>query len=467
MKTKKTIFITIFEGVEVKNILRTPIFDNLLIDKAVHVVLITKSQQKIDYYSKEFSNYLNMGRISFELVEWKSTARFDNFFSKLKFVLLRTKTTDLKRKMVSDHEGKYLQYYSGKILNFTLAWPIVRRLVRYLDFKLIKENIYIDLFNKYNPDLVFAAHLFDEPEIGLIREAKKRNIKTIGYINSWDKVTSRCILRLLPDKAIVFNEIVKQELLDFNEMNSEDIFVSGLPQYDYFYNYSLLHDSEKISREDFFNRISIPSNKELIVYASMGRAFSSSDWDMIDYLYDLIEIKKGLIKDCALLVRFQPNDFVDEIEIKKRPYLKYDQPGIRFGAKRGVDWDMNNSDLEHLYATLDHMSLLVCYASSISIDAAVFDKPVININFEIKKNDSLLKSPTQYYNSYHYKKALNTNAIDLVSNKEETVVSINKYLIDPKIKSQERSKLVLEQCTYKDGKSGKRIADFILNYLNK
>lgn len=463
MSNQKTIFITIFEGVEVKNILRTPIFDNLLLDKSIHIVLITKSQQKIDYYGKEFSEYLNSGRISFELVEWKSTARFDNFFSKLKFVLLRTKTTDLKRKMVSDHEGKYLQYYSGKILNFILAWPIIRRLARYLDFKLVKENIYSDLFNKYNPDLVFAAHLFDEPEIGLIREAKKRNIKTIGYINSWDKVTSRCILRLLPDKAIVFNNIVKQELLDFNEMSSENIFISGLPQYDYFYE----KPEQYPSRNEFFNRISAPVDKELIVYASMGRAFSSSDWDMIDYLYDLIEVKRGLVKDCALLVRFQPNDFVDEVEIKKRPYLKYDQPGIRFGAKRGVDWDMNDNDLRNLYATLSHMSLLVCYASSISIDAAVFDKPVININFEIKKNDSLLKSPTQYYNSYHYKKALDTNAIDLVSNKEEMVESINKYLTDPKIKSQERSKLVLEQCTYKDGKSGKRIADFILNYLNK
>ncbi len=457
MKDIKTIFITIFEGVEVKNILRTPILDNLLKRQDLRIVLFTKSQQKIDYYSKEFAD----PRISFELVEWKSQSAIDRFFAKLKFVLLRTPTTNMKRKMVCEYEGKYIQYYSGRILNFILAWPIIRKIARYLDFILVKDNTYSKYFDKYNPDLVFLAHLFDEPEINLLREAKKRRVKTIGYINSWDKVTSRCILRLLPDKAIVFNNIVKGEMIRHNEMKEKDIFVSGLPQYDYFY----YDESNFLNRNDFFNKISISPDKELLVYASMGRAFSTSDWDMIDFLYNLVETKSKLVKDCALLVRFQPNDFVDEVEIKKRPYLKYDQPGIRFGSKRGVDWDMNEADLSHLYATLNHMSILVCYASSISVDAAVFDKPVININYEIKENNIMLKSPTQHYNSEHYGNALKTGAIDLVNSEKELIETINKYLTNSSIKSTERKKLVDEQCTFTDGQSGARIANFILNLI--
>lgn len=461
----KTIFITIFEGVEVKNILRTSVLENLLLNKDIRIVLFTKSKQKVDYYSNEF----NDSRIIFEFVEWKSNSKINHFFSKLKFVLLRTDTTNLKRKMVCDYEGKYLQYYLGMILNFILAWSVVRKVARFFDFLLVKEDLYSKYFDKYKPDLVFLAHLFDEPEISLLRETKKRNVKSVGYINSWDKVTSRCILRLLPDKAIVFNNIVKNELIRFNEMKDSNIFISGLPQYDYFYN----SPNNFLNREDFFKKNSISPEKQLIVYASMGRAFSSSDWDMIDFLYDLIEIKKGskndsikLVKDCALLVRFQPNDFIDEVEIKKRPYLKYDQPGIRFGSKRGVDWDMNKSDLDHLYATLYHMSVLVCYASSISIDAAVFDKPVINIDYEIRKNNVMLKSPTQYYNSLHYKNALNTDAIDLVKNEKELIDSINSYLNNPYKKTEERKRLIKEQCTFADGKSGKRISDYLLSLIN-
>ena len=140
----KTIFIIIFEGVEVKSILRTPSLENLLFNKDIRIVLFTKSQQKVDYYKNEF----NDPRIVFEFVEQKSIPMFDSFFSKMKFTLLRTETTNLKRKMVSDYEGRFFGYYFGKVSNYILAWSLIRKIVRYLDFLLIKDNTYSEYFDK-------------------------------------------------------------------------------------------------------------------------------------------------------------------------------------------------------------------------------------------------------------------------------------------------------------------------------
>ena len=452
----RTIFITIFEGVEVKNILRTPILKNLLKSNDIRIVLFTKSQEKVDYYKKEFTD----PRLIFEVVENTPPSGLDSFFAKLKFVLLRTESTDLKRKMVSQYEHQGLKYYSGKIINFLLAWPFVRKIARFCDYVFVRNHTYSKYFDKYKPNLVFLAHLFDEPEVNLLREAKRRRVKSVGFINSWDKVTSRAMMRLLPNKSIVFNEIVKKELIKYDEMKEKDIFVSGLPQYDY------LFDNQFISREMFCSIKNLDPKKEIIVYATMGRAFSTTDWDIIDFLEDLTKNNK-LKKPSQLLVRFQPNDFFDKEEVEKRPWLKYDQPGIRFSSKRGVDWDMDFKDLDHLKNTLHHMALVISYASSIGIDAAVYDKPIINIDFEIKKNDYLLKSPTQYYATAHYKKALKTGAINLVKSKEEMISIINEYLENPKSKSEERKKLVADQCTYTDGKSGERIAEFLINEMQK
>lgn len=450
----KTIFITIFEGVEVKNILRTPIIINLLKGGNVRLVFLTKSEQKVEYYKKEFPN----PNFIFEVVQWQSKSLVDKFFSKTKFTLLRTESTNLKRKLVAEYEGKIIHYYIGLAANYLIAWPYIRRITRFLDYSLVKDTTYQIYFEKYKPDLVFLAHLFDDPEIALLREAKRRKVPSVGFVNSWDKVTSRAIMRLLPDKIIVFNDIVRNEVMKYNEMKSEDIFISGLPQYDFFYT------TTPSSREEFFKKINCNKEKKLIVYAVMGRAFSSSDWDMIDFLSELIKNGK-LHYECELLVRFQPNDFIDTEEIKKRPYLTYDNPGIRFGTKRGVDWDMNEQDLLHLRDTLFHMSLLICYASSLSVDAAVFDKPVININFEIKENDKLIKSPTQYYHSTHYKNALNTGGIRLVNNKDNLIETINSYLENPHLESIERKNLVKEQTMFTDGQSGERIAHFLLQQI--
>jgi len=136
-----------------------------------------------------------------------------------------------------------------------------------------------------------------------------------------------------------------------------------------------------------------------------------------------------------------------------------------FSEERGIDWDLNFDDLRHLKNTLYHMSLIVCYASSISVDAAIFDKPVININFEIRPNELMVKSPTQFYRMTHYKKALETGGIKMAESSEKLLEWINRYINNPEVDREGRGRLVREQCQFTDGKSGERIGNFILENI--
>lgn len=449
----KTIFITIFQGVEAKNILRTDIARILLADPDIRLVCLTDSEAKASFYRKEFSHE----RILYEVVPRPSSRGLDSFFLWLKFQMLRTETTALRRTMRYEDKKNPFFYYGGFFLNWFFARPFFLRCARFLDFYLVKNNTFDRYFDAYKPSGVFMAHLFDELEIHLLRAAKKRGIRTIGFINSWDKVTARSIIRLLPNALIVFNDIVKQELMRHDAVNATDVFISGIPQYDPYFKKAYG------SREDFFKKIGVDSQKKLIVYAPMGKAFSGSDWDMIDMLYE--QNKGGVLgSDVAILIRFQPNDFIQEEELKKRPWLLYDYPGIRFSAKRGVDWDMSSHDLQHLANTLAHMSLLVCYASSMSIDAAALDKPVINIDFELRKMP-LAKSPTQFYRMEHYKNAIRSGGIRFVREEHELVGWMRRYLEHPELDKEGRKRLVQEQCFYTDGESGKRIGNFILSFF--
>lgn len=437
--------------------MRTSVVSDFLSDPKVRVVLFTKNNERVEYYKKEFSN----PRMIYEVVRHPKSDWIDKIFQKLKFVLLRTETTDLRRQMVYEERKNLLLYYGGLFLNRLLARPAVRRIVRAMDLRLVWDNTYARHFDIYKPDIIFCAHLFDEPEIHLLREARKRGIKSVGFINSWDKVTARCILRLLPDKVVVFNNIVKKEMMDYNEMKEENIFVSGLPQYDIYVN---LNPGK---REDFYKNLNIkPSVKRVIVYAPDGKYSAKADGAMIDLLRSFIE--KSLIpEDVELLVRFQPNDIVNMEEIRKRPWLVYDIPGIRFSQERGIDWDMNARDHQQLLNTLFHSSLLICYTSSLSIDSAVFGKPVININFQLNQAEKFSQSPIRYYQMAHYKNALNTGGIRVVKSVAELLEWINFYLENSGLDKEKRERLVQEQCWKVDGKSGRRISSFVLDYLYK
>jgi hypothetical protein len=447
-----TIFISAFQGVEIKNILRTPILTTILSSSNVRLVIFTKNHDRVRYLEEQFKDE----RIEYIAVKIPEPKGIDAFFARLKFTLLRTPSTDLKRRLVYEaHVVGQVSYMTGRFINLVLANRAVRSVFRFLDKLVIGNRYYSRYFAYYRPSLVFLAHIFDESEIDLLREARRRRITTVGFINSWDKLSIRGALRLLTDYFVVFNHIVKKELVDLGYAPEKRIFVGGIPQYDH---YAL---PATVSRSAFMQRLGFSETSRLLVYASMGRTFSDSDWLIIDKLHELN--KAQIFGPCVeILVRFQPNDFIDERELKARPELVYDYPGTRFTAKRGIDWDMNKSDLEHLRNTLTHMDVLLSYASSIVVDAAFYDKPIINIDFELIKFVDPRKSPTRYYAMDHYSKALATGAIKMAGSESALIEAVKGYLNEPSLDRDARARLVREQCVYTDGRCGKRIGDFLL-----
>lgn len=449
----KTVFITLFQGTEAKNILRTNIYKNLIQNENIKLVLFTKTKERAEYYAKEFSH----PRVVYEAISSYWPKGWDMVFSKLKFFTLRTKTTKLRRKMVLEERKNYPVYFLSTLLNLFLSLRPARKIIRELDWLLVRDKTFRSYFEKYKPDAVFMAHLFDDLETNMLREARRQKVKTVGFINSWDKLTARNPLRLLPEKLVVFNETVKEEALRYADMKENNIVITGLPQYDIYTN------REPLKRAEFFAKKNLDPAKKLIVYAPMGKTFSNTDWDIVDLIEE--SINKDNIKNAQLLVRFQPNDFFDKEELAKHPDLIYDWPGKRFSKTRGVDWDMDFEDIKHLHDTLANLDVLVCYASSMSIDAAVFGKPVININFEINPSEIMLKSPTHFYGMTHYANAIKTGGINMPKSKEELINAINEYLENPEKDKEKRQELVRQQAWKTDGKAGERIANVILSEI--
>ncbi len=449
----RTIFVTIFQGAEAKNILRTDIYKHLIANPELRLVFLASNQDRIDYYRKEF----NAPNVVYEIAEMGKMGFWNRLFSNLKFHLLNTETADLRREMILEETHNQRRYRLSRLVNKIFARPLIRKIVRLLDYFLVRDQFFAALFDKYRPSLVFCAHLFDDQETQLLREAKRRGIKTIGFVNSWDKMTARGIMRLLPDQLIVFNELVKDEAMRYADMPTRKIIVAGIPQYDWHVNY------QPLSKGEFFRKKNLDVSKKLVVYAPMGKTFSNSDWDIIDLLHTWMV--DGQVRSAQLLVRFQPNDFFDEAEMQKRPWLIYDRPGIRFSKERGVDWDMSFNDIRGLTDTLTNADLFICYASSMSVDAAIFDKPVINIDFEVRPKELMSKSPTYFYKMTHYAKAARTGGIRYPKSKEEFLKDINDYLDNPKLDDLGRHKLVGEQCWKLDGHSSERVAKVILENL--
>ena len=76
-----TIFIPIFQGVEVKNILRTDIYKNLIKQPNVRIVLFIGTKDKADHYGREFFHE----RVNYEVVLNQPQTLWDKLMGFLKF----------------------------------------------------------------------------------------------------------------------------------------------------------------------------------------------------------------------------------------------------------------------------------------------------------------------------------------------------------------------------------------------
>ena len=122
-----------------------------------------------------------------------------------------------------------------------------------------RERPYKHLFDKYKPDLVFVPDCHSIQDLGVLREAKRKKIKSLGMPASWDHFVKR-YEPVKPDHLMVWNKPVKIEALTLQGYKPENVDVVGSPYYDLFVNKDIYWSREEFCKKfDFDPNISLAS----------------------------------------------------------------------------------------------------------------------------------------------------------------------------------------------------------------
>jgi hypothetical protein len=127
----------------------------------------------------------------------------------------------------------------------------------------------------------------------------------------------------------------------------------------------------------------------------------------------------------------------------------------------GLAADYTPDGTAHIAQLLDASAVTINVASSISIDAAIFDSPIVNLRFDAEPGRPYLKSVRRQYDTDHYKQVLATGAVRLADSPEQLIDEVNRYLTDPSHERTERAGLIRTLCYRADGQAGARVAEAI------
>ncbi len=447
----KTILIVISKDIIRRNILDTNFWATFVGQNKDNRIILLVEEGKKKYFEKNFSDK-NV------FVEEYNRKPY-NGLAKLVIFLVRTgirshSVTLYRKRAWRRGTASFFSSVLKGMISFTLArFKWYKKVVRFFVLKLHVPKEIKDVFDKYCFDVVFTPSLIDVDFDTLVAvEAKKRKIRLVGMVRSWDNLNNHGLLTVVPDRFIVQNVWLKECAEKFQAIKKDFIKdIIGLPHYDLYSNIS----SYIKPKDMFFKELDLDPSKKLILLG--GSDFYYSE-DVLPAVFNELISSKKIKEPVQVLFRPHPASLfsVDDYILHSLENIKLD---TNFSDKKNTSF----SDTENFINILYYADIIVNIASTLSIDAAVFDKPTICINFDdLGKKISRWESVHRLYDYFdHYERLIEIGGVRIPKSANELSQDINEYLIDGSIDSKERKNILNVFVNPFDGKSGKRLSEIL------
>lgn len=452
----KTILVSITHGHITRNLLHTRVLPFLLERKDVRLVLAVPDYKR-EYYEKQFG----ADRVIVEGVAPLSIDRVESLLRSVYYYFVDTVTVRYLQGETFLYAGKKFRYYYMRVLTKLFgSLPPLRKFVRFIDRTFVSDTSLDALFSRYAPDLVFIGSVTSNDDVPFMRQAKKRGIKSVGMVRSWDTITvNKGTIRIHPDKILSHSELLRDDVVKYTDVRKEKVEVVGLSHFDHYL------DSPSMTREQFFTRIGGDPKKRMIFYPLVGLASTALDAHIVGILENMIRTRPEM-SDVQLLVRRHPNEIKEITFCDPKITIVNIPEVIEFPSAKLAEREFTPGDMELLAHALRYADVLVNTQSTTSIDAAAFDKPVINIDFDEAPGKSIYKSARRFYLFNHYLPILSSGGVWLVKSKEELEDAVEEYLKNPKKDHAGRVRMLTEQNGGPfDGAASRRTAKAVLEML--
>jgi hypothetical protein len=332
-------------------------------------------------------------------------------------------------------------------------------------------ELYTDLFEKYNPDLVIASTPGWRLDRFLLRQAAQRGVKTAAVVVGWDNPSSYSLPGAPVDWITCWSEIQKQELVEGDDWLPERVNVGGIPSYDGYF-----HKQWLMSREEYFKLHNLDPNRKLLSYASSFITFSPNIQN-IEALARLVS-DDALAEPSQLLIRLHPNHFMDEplfaaerekvrAMVKTMPHVHLVEP-VPLGGELGY---YSGEDMPEKTSMMAYSDVFLTVYSTMVVEEAIHGKPIVAVCIDAPggwNQPGRFSLPLSQIGEWPtHQRFRQAQAGRVALNETELRDVVNTYLKNPDADKPQREKFIRDEVTFTDATAGKRTGEFLASLLEK
>lgn len=460
---ERVVLVSVPHGAAAGNLLRTGIIGRLLDgDDATRVVLVTPMAG-----DPEFVREVAHARVQVEdLPPHMPSGVEARLLALMQAGYLDSGVTESVRirRAEAQAKGTVRWIRAKRLIAGALAPSLLRPRTRYaLSDRLVSHPWHEGLFDRHRPALLVVSSpglIF--AEVPLLRTAARRQVTAMAIDPSWDNFTNKLLPVRRVDRLIVWNDIMKQQAIALHGYRDDEVRVAGTPQWDVYF-----RGAVTISRDEFCRRVGADPGKRLITVTTTPRELYPHHDHVLDVL--VAAIRDGRLGAAQVLVRLHPrDDMTHYAAFAHVPEVILEKPfRTTVKAGDGMAVDVTAASQQHLADTMQHSDVVVNVASTIAIEAAIFDTPVVNISFDGREESPWTRSARRYYRFTHYVNITRHDAVRVADTPGALIEHVARYLADPSLDREGRRQVVREQCQFLDGRAAERVAGFVADEVRR
>lgn len=341
------------------------------------------------------------------------------------------------------------------VLSYSRA---LRRLMQALFYFFAPKSAHRDHYEHFQPDLVVTCTFGLGSDGILMAEARYHGVSVATAVQSWDKTSTKGYPAILPDAALLWSDVTAEEARQFLDVPRERLHVEGAPLWDRHF-----RTNGFCTREVFFGAHRLDPQTKLIAVSIGSPCYHSGNLRLIDFLME--QMRQGGF-DCPVSLLFRQHPGYLSYERERVEMTAFIAERSEFSNVAFMDVDVNEhggalmykeADSDYLCTMFFHCDLSISIVSSHLIEAAIFGKPAINIEYGQWVNE-MYDFDLSQYTAEHLYRIYRTGAIYRALKEADLMKMANEALTLPSSAREPLARLVDQEAPKNRGFAAVHVA---------
>lgn len=285
---------------------------------------------------------------------------------------------------------------------------------------------------EHRPDIVVVTPLVTEasPQTDIVKSARALGIPTALCVASWDHLTTKGLMRVVPDRVVMWNGTQAREAFLLHDVPPERIAVTGAQPFDRWFGRQPSSD-----REAFCAKVGLPADRPFVLFMGSTAGISRPEAEEQFVRAWIAAIRSSddpVLRDVGVLVRphpYNPGTWATADLSGLGPVAVWPRAGVNI---------VDESNRDDYFDSMHHSAAVVGINTSAMIESAIVGRTVLTVRDETfaRTQDGTLH--------FHYLLPEKGGFLRVARSLDEHVAQLAATLADPAAARAETERFVRE-----------------------